>query len=401
MKIITKIYLLTLSILFITSCNNKEDPDLGSSNGVHYTCSMDPQIKEDKPGKCPICHMILTKVKSDDSKSNEIKLSEQQIKLGNIKTATIEESKNQMEQNFLGVLTINQNNVNVLSTRVMGRIEKLFVKTQGSLVKVGQPIYEIYSEDIAIAKRDYKAAFLQLGLTGGMDKNMKSILEAAKLKLLYFGLSKTQIEALKTTDELSPYTTFYSNYSGSVSEVLMQEGNYAMEGSPVIKLVNLSSLWLEVQINSNYINNISLGKIARVTIVDFPEKAINAKVSFINAELISNSRLILVRLDIPNSSFAFKPGMQANVSLVNKALKGLFIPIDAVIQDEKSSYIWIEKSDGIFENVMVEIGGGINGLIEIKSKIPQNAKVVISGAYLINSEYKFRKGSDPMEGMKM
>jgi len=375
--------------------------DSKANDGTYYTCSMDPQIREDKPGKCPICHMELTKVKVDDSKSNEIKLSDQQIKLGNIKTATIEESQNQMEQNFLGVLTSNQNNVNVLSTRAMGRIEKLFVKTEGAYVKVGQPIYEIYSEDISVAKRDYKSAFLQLGLTGGTDKNIKGIFEASKQKLLYFGLTNTQIEALKTTKELSPYTTFYSNYAGFVSEVLMQEGSYAMEGSPILKLVDLSSLWLEVQVNANYINDISLGKMAKVSFVDFPEKAMNAKVSFINAELISNSRLVLVRLDIPNPALVFKPGMQANVSLVNKPLKGLFIPIDAVIQDEKASYIWIEKSEGKFENRMVEIGVEINGLIEIKSNIPKNTKIVISGAYLINSEYKFRKGSDPMEGMKM
>lgn len=401
MKNSIKIPFLIFSILFIASCNNNKEMDSKANDGTYYTCSMDPQIREDKPGKCPICHMELTKVKVDDSKSNEIKLSDQQIKLGNIKTATIEESQNQMEQNFLGVLTSNQNNVNVLSTRAMGRIEKLFVKTEGAYVKVGQPIYEIYSEDISVAKRDYKSAFLQLGLTGGTDKNIKGIFEASKQKLLYFGLTNTQIEALKTTKELSPYTTFYSNYAGFVSEVLMQEGSYAMEGSPILKLVDLSSLWLEVQVNANYINDISLGKMAKVSFVDFPEKAMNAKVSFINAELISNSRLVLVRLDIPNPALVFKPGMQANVSLVNKPLKGLFIPIDAVIQDEKASYIWIEKSEGKFENRMVEIGVEINGLIEIKSNIPKNTKIVISGAYLINSEYKFRKGSDPMEGMKM
>lgn len=401
MKNIIKLNILILSILIISSCKKNENKESKSDNISYYTCSMHPQIKQDKPGKCSICHMELTQVKADDSMNNEITLTEQQIRLGNIKTASIEESQNQMEQNFIGVLTSNQNNVNVLSARAMGRIEKLYVKTEGSYVKVGQAIYEIYSENISVAKRDYKTTFLQLGLSGGFDKNLMRILEAAKQKLLYFGLSNTQIEAIKTTKELSPYTTFYSNYSGFVSEVLMQEGSYAMEGSPLLKLVDLSNLWLEVQINTAYINNISLGKIAKVSFVDFPEKTMNAKVSFINPELIPNSRLVLVRLDIPNPTFVFKPGMQANVSLINKSLKALFIPVDAVIQDEKYSYVWIEKSEGIFENRMVKTGEEINGLIEIKSNLSPKMKVVISGAYLINSEYKFRKGSDPMKGMKM
>jgi Cu(I)/Ag(I) efflux system membrane fusion protein len=50
---------------------------------------------------------------------------------------------------------------------------------------------------------------------------------------------------------------------------------------------------------------------------------------------------------------------------------------------------------------MVETGAESNGMIEIKSALDPVKKVVITGAYAINSEYKFRKGSDPMAGMDM
>ena len=57
---------------------------------IYYTCSMDPQVIEYKPGKCPICHMELTAVKkSNGENKDEIQLSEQQIQLGNIHTDTI------------------------------------------------------------------------------------------------------------------------------------------------------------------------------------------------------------------------------------------------------------------------------------------------------------------------
>ena len=104
---------------------------------------------------------------------------------------------------------------------------------------------------------------------------------------------------------------------------------------------------------------------------------------------------------MPNQNLELKPGMQAIAKINQSKAKGLFIPIDAVIQEENASYIWIEKRPGIFENLMVETGIEINGMIEIKSEIDSTKKVVITGAYAINSEYKFRKGSDPMEGMKM
>jgi len=50
---------------------------------------------------------------------------------------------------------------------------------------------------------------------------------------------------------------------------------------------------------------------------------------------------------------------------------------------------------------MVETGIENNGMIEIKSDLDPSKKVVITGAYAINSEYKFRKKSDPMEEMTM
>lgn len=106
-------------------------------------------------------------------------------------------------------------------------------------------------------------------------------------------------------------------------------------------------------------------------------------------------------MEIPNQNLFLKPGMQAIAKLSQSNLKGLFIPTDAVIREENASYIWVEKRPGVFENLMVETGRETNGMIEIKSAIDNTKKVVVTGAYAINSEYKFRKGSDPMEGMKM
>jgi Cu(I)/Ag(I) efflux system membrane fusion protein len=106
-------------------------------------------------------------------------------------------------------------------------------------------------------------------------------------------------------------------------------------------------------------------------------------------------------MEIPNPNLQLKPGMQAIAKLSQPQQKGLFIPIDAVIREENAAYIWVEKRPGVFENIMVETGLETNGMIEIKSEIDAAKKVVITGAYAINSEYIFRKGIDPMEGMKM
>ncbi|TDE44977.1 efflux RND transporter periplasmic adaptor subunit [Flavobacterium rhamnosiphilum] len=404
MKTIKIIGILSILLTLCIACNTKNKEDHSkhkSKETIFYTCSMDPQIKEDKPGKCPICHMELTPIKSDDTAANEISLSKQQLQLGNITTQTVAETQSSLEQNYTGVLTINQEKINTISARAMGRIEKLYFKTVGDYVAKNEPIYQLYSEDIAIAKQDYFTAYKQLTMPGGFGKNARTMLIAAKQKLLFFGLSNAQIETIKSSKEISPYTIFYSNSSGTISEIIATEGSYAMEGAGIIKLANLNSLWLETQVNINYAKSMHLGQNAKVSFTDYPDKTIIAKISFINPEINPDTRLLLIRMEIPNQNLLLKPGMQAIAKLTQSNIKGIFIPTDAVIREENASYIWIEKRPGVFESLMVETGAETNGMIEIKSEMDITKKVVITGAYAINSEYKFRKGSDPMEGMDM
>lgn len=404
MQKIKKISLLLVAFVVLMGCNDKNKEDHSAhqdGENIFYTCSMDPQIKEDKPGKCPICHMKLTPMKKDNSASNEIALSDQQIKLGNITTQNIEESNSSLKENYTGVLTINQEQIKTISARSMGRIEKLYFKTEGDYVTKNQAIYQLYSEDIAIAKQDYYAAYKQLSMPGDFGKNAKSMLQAAKQKLLFYGLSNAQIESIKGNAQISPYTTFYSTYSGYISEIAATEGSYIMEGGAIIKLAVLSTLWLETQVNVSYAKSLKIGQIATVSFTDYPDKEMKAKISFINPEINPDSRLLLIRMEIANPNLFLKPGMQAVAKLTQSNKKGLFIPTDAVIRDENATYIWVEKSHGIFENVMVETGVEANGMIEIKSDVDSTKKVVVTGAYAINSEYIFRKGSDPMAGMKM
>ncbi|NRS87334.1 Cu(I)/Ag(I) efflux system membrane fusion protein [Flavobacterium sp. 7E] len=404
MKQLHKIGFLIMVFIFVLGCNSKNEDKHEThefKESIYYTCSMDPQIKEDKPGKCPICHMDLTPAKKDNGAYNSISLSDQQIKLGNISTALIGTSQQSQQGDYTGVLTVNPEGVKSISARAVGRIEKLYFKTEGDFIQKGQAVYQLYSEPIAIAKQDYVSAYSQLAMPGDFGKNAKTMVAAAKQKLLFYGLSNAQIEAVKKSKEVSPYTTFYSSYSGTISEITAAEGSYVMEGAPIIKVANLSTLWLETQVNVNYAKSLRLGQTATISFVDFPSKSVQATISFINPEINPDTRLLLIQLQVANPGLLLKPGMQANVQVTQSNQKGIFVPIDAVVRDEKVTFIWVEKSHGVFENLKVTTGLESNGMIEITSAIDTNKKIVITGVYAVNSEYEFRKGKDPMAGMKM
>src|SRR5436190_10284069 len=83
-------FILLISSSFLFACKNKKEQTVVDPD-VYYTCSMDPQVKENKPGKCPVCKMELTAVKKSGTGSvmDEIELSDQQVQLGNIRMDTI------------------------------------------------------------------------------------------------------------------------------------------------------------------------------------------------------------------------------------------------------------------------------------------------------------------------
>lgn len=88
----TTLILFSLFILLI-ACKHKDAHSMKEhihESDIYYTCSMDPQVMQHKPGKCPICHMDLTPVSAKQLRSKGIiSLSDQQILLGNIKTQKI------------------------------------------------------------------------------------------------------------------------------------------------------------------------------------------------------------------------------------------------------------------------------------------------------------------------
>jgi Cu(I)/Ag(I) efflux system membrane fusion protein len=76
----------------------------------------------------------------------------------------------------------------------------------------------------------------------------------------------------------------------------------------------------------------------------------------------------------------------------------LSLPIDAVIRDGKGATVWIKTGPNTFKSIIVTTGLESDDRIEIAAGLKENDIVVISGAYLLHSEYVFKKGTDPMAG---
>lgn len=371
-----------------------QDPD------IYYTCSMDPQVVEYKPGKCPICKMELTPVKKNSAeRKGEVELSDQQVQLGNIQTDTLRKSIIGDQLVLSGTLNFDQTKASSISVRVMGRIDKLYFKILGEYVKIGTPLMEIYSEDLNNAKQEYL-----LTLNGNNSFKSESLidydqlLQSAKNKLMLWGMTEGQIHELAKNKVSSPTTTFYSTASGYITAIAKREGEYVMEGATLVKLADLSTLWAEAQVYSSQLAEFDIHSLATVIVPDFYSKEIKGKIEFVNPEINPDTRINLIRVSIPNPNIYLKPGMPAYVMLKSPHYKAFILPLDAVIRDKRGATVWIQIGRNSFKNIMVRTGLEIEDRIEIQSGLNEGDVVVISGAHLLHSEIVFKKGIDIMAG---
>ncbi len=389
-----------LLLVFFISCGKKEEKTVNSD--VYYTCSMDPQIIESKPGKCPICKMPLAEVKKTQQKNkNELQFSEQQIQLGNITTDSLKEHLLGEDILLTGIIEANQNTLASISARVMGRIEKLYFKAIGDVISKGQPLYEIYSEDLNTIIREMLLAAEKKKSLKSIEIDYDKILQSARNKLLLYGLTEEQIKQMED-EKIQPYTVkILSKIDGIIYSVDTKEGNYVIEGEDVFHLADFSTVWVEAQVYSDYISKMKEGMEAKVVLPAFTGKEFVGKLSFVNPELNSSSKINIVRVEIPNKNLEIKLGMQAYISLLLNQKRVLSLPTDAIINDGKGATVWLKTGHNTFKSVMVHTGLEANGYTEILHGLNKGDIIVVSGAYLLNSEYIFKKGANPMEGHDM
>jgi Cu(I)/Ag(I) efflux system membrane fusion protein len=396
-----QIFISIMISVLLVSCKSKEERALVTD--TFYTCSMDPQVIEHKPGKCPICGMELTKVaQTNGHKQDEIQLSEQQVQLGNIFTDTIRDGTIGDEIVLTATLNFNQLRSSSVSSRVMGRIERLHYKNIGDYVRKGSPLFDIYSEELNNAKQEYLLALdRKKTFANETAIDFDQLLQSSKNKLLLWGMSEGQVTELEKNKRVTATTTFYSTAAGYITSLDIREGDYTMEGGTIVKLADLSSLWAEAQVYTSQLSSIDPGSIATVRLPDFDGKEIRGKIEFVNPEINPDTRINLVRVSVSNPGNQLKPGMPAYVVLKSPQRKTLTLPIDAVIRDGKGATVWIQTADKTFKSVMVQTGLETDERIEIKSGLNIGDIVVVTGAYLLNSEYIFKKGATPMAGHDM
>lgn len=385
---------IAVSLLF-ESCENEDNNHSDHESAVYYTCPMHPSVQSHTPGSCPVCNMSLIKVKKiekshEGHKGNFITLDERQQLLAGIETDTVKFNTIIPASTILGTIAIDEEQVTTISSRVKGRIEKLYIKSPGEYVQEGNPLYDIYSEELFADENEFIALSDKKQTDNTINKFLDDMLTASKSKLMLWGLTENQIAELKKNKAATPRITFFPPAGGYVTEVQIKEGMYVNEGSPLIKLAGLKQVWVEAQVYTN--EKMISNNLFQIMSTSTPDEIYNGKLVFNNPSVEEGRKIQLLRIRVENTKNKLIPGMMVYVNQKKETQPVLSVPKSAVLL-EKMKTVWIKTDATTFEQRMVETGIENKYLYEIVSGIKEGEIIVKTGAYLISSEFILKSGA--------
>ncbi len=422
--------------IFFNSSGSKDISSVDEKQ--FYTCGMHPEIISDEPGLCPICEMNLTPIKNDKQKNsgekiilywrapmdpNEIYNEPGKSKMGmdlvpvyedesgaqgvvtidpqvqqnmNVKTEIVSKKRLSSKVTTNGVLLKDETKEYIVTTKVSGWIEKLYVNYTGQEVRNGQKLMDIYSPQLVAAQQElltalsYKNTSSQSSVES-IKKSGNELVENAIRKLQLLDVSEAEINALIETKKVRTNMTLYALNSGTVIHKNVLEGEKIMAGAPLLRIANLTNLWLTADIYEYELSKIKLGSQASIKFNFLPEKTYTGKISFIYPTIEPTSRTAKIRIDVNNSKGELKPEMFANVVIEGIDLGEYpVIPENSVIRSGTKDIVILSIGNGKFKPTKVKLGGYSDGLYQVLEGLTEGNKIVTSTQFLIDSESNLR-----------
>jgi Cu(I)/Ag(I) efflux system membrane fusion protein len=365
--------------------DNHEHSEEIASNQM-WTCSMHPQIMQPEPGDCPICGMDLIPAETgaDGLNANEIKMTDNAMALANIQTSVV--GQGQIGSNTLklsGKIKANEESNAVQVTYFGGRIEKLYVNSTGERVGAGQRLATIYSPELVAAQQELLTA-------SSLKESQPELYKAVRNKLKLWKLSEKQINAIESAGKVQENFPVFATVSGTVTQKMVEEGDYLKQGQTLYKIANLNTVWAEFDAYENQIASLKTGQTIKVTTNAYRNEVFDAKVSFVDPILNSATRTVVVRAVLNNKNDLLKPGM-----FVEGLIEGtqsstaniVSVPSTAVMWTGKRSVVYIKTNpnEAIFEMREVLLGNSTGDSYTILEGLQNGDEVVTNGTFTVDA----------------
>jgi len=365
----------------------------------YWKSSMIPGEIHDKPGKDSM-GMDLIPVYEGEAAAGTIQIDPVVVQDMGVRVDTVKRGPLAKTVRTVGFVDYDETTQAIVTTKVDGWIEKLYVNQTGAQVHEGDPLFELYSPALFSAQEEYLAALRNLQtkdvpLIPRSRGDSQALVRNARTRLEYFDISPEQITELERTGTVSKTLTIRAPFTGIVTSKNVVEGQRIMAGMEVFRIADLSTVWVIAKVFEYDVPYVRLGQEAFMTLDYLPGQTFRGRVTYVYPYLDAKSREVSARMEFHNPGYELKPGMYATVTLVSKiADAATLVPDVAVIDTGLRSVAFVMPKPGHFEAREVTIGRRAeHNALEVLSGLEPGETVVVSGQFLLDSESRLREAA--------
>ncbi len=301
--------------------------------------------------------------------------------------ATVQTQRTSSSMSVTGQVQPDVTRVIPVISLASGRIVAIYSHI-GDLVKKGQLLFTVQSNDIEMAFADYRKAVADEALA-------KAQLDRAKLLYSKGAISRSAVEIAQDVEnkavvdveatrehlkvlgatnlnQPSGAVNVYAPATGVIIEqnITQASGVKTLDNAPnLFTIANINDVWIVCDVYENNLQNLSVGQIAEIHFSAFPDKTVTGRISEIDPILDPSIRTAKVRVQVKNPGF-MKIGMF--VTAIFRSLKQeehVVVPATAIVHLHDQDFVYVAGTSGSFAHVKI-VGGSI---------MPGNLQIVESG----------------------
>ncbi len=277
-----------------------------------------------------------------------------------------------------------------IALKVDGWVERLYVNFTGQPVRRGDPLLDLYSPMLVTAQEELLLARRLAGDvaagTSDAGRDAAELVESSRRRLRYWDVPADAIERLERSGQPSRTITLRAPVGGVVVEKLVTQGQRIMAGDPVLRIVDLSRIWVEGEVFERDLAALRTGQSATVEFQALPGETRTGRISYVYPILDATTRTVRVRVELPNPGLALKPGMYATLRFTPTTDTALTVPRSAVLVTGERALAFLKRPDGAYEPRPVVVGRTTDDRLEILSGLAAGDSVVASGTFLVDAE---------------
>jgi RND family efflux transporter MFP subunit len=290
-----------------------------------------------------------------------------------------------------GSVAIDETRVSYVQTRFSGYIKKVFADATYKYVQKGQPLFTIYSPELAAAEREFllakqNAKDLSQSTVPGVAAGVASLLESSKQRLEQWNLPPREITRLQSTGQVADALEIDSPVSGYITERNALPNLTVQPETRLYTVADLSTVWVLAQVFQNDLGRIKVGEPATIAVDSYPGRTFRGRVDFIYPDVDMTTRTARVRLIFSNPNLALTPGMFVNVTLQVPLGNQLVIPANGVLQSGTRQIVFVDRGGGYLEPRDIQLGPQAGDQYIVLKGLKAGERIVTSANFLIDSE---------------